>query len=75
MTNFNKLMAAAFAAMFSVGAGDAYVRQARAQRRAFQPAIASTGRAGRGPGWTHAHARRVAAKRRNVLRNRRAHRG
>lgn len=27
---------------------------------------------GRGPGWSHAHVKRMAAKRRNVLRNRRA---
>lgn len=29
----------------------------------------------RGPGWTNRHVQRMARKRRNVLRNRRAHRG
>lgn len=29
----------------------------------------------RGPGWSFAHVKRMARKRKNVLRNRRAHRG
>lgn len=29
----------------------------------------------KGPGWGHAKVKRMAAKRRNVLRNKRAHRG
>lgn len=29
----------------------------------------------RGPGWSYAHVKRMARKRRNVLRNRRHHRG
>jgi hypothetical protein len=37
--------------------------------------VATRTRAGRGPGWSHAYVKRMARKRRNVLRNRRAHRG
>ena len=34
----------------------------------------SGSKAGRGPGWGHAKVKRMAKKRRNVLRNKRAHR-
>ena len=37
--------------------------------------VATTTRAGRGPSWSHAHSKRMARKRRNVVRNRLAHRG
>jgi hypothetical protein len=40
-----------------------------------EASLTPTTRAGRGPGWTHAQVKRMAKKRRNVLRNRRAHRG
>jgi len=35
---------------------------------------AMTRNAGRGPGWSRAQVKRMAKKRRNVIRNRRAHR-
>lgn len=37
--------------------------------------VATQTRAGRGPGWSRAQVKRMALKRKNVLRNRKAHRG
>jgi hypothetical protein len=52
------------------------VRPEARRRSLFAPAaLGRSTRAGRGPGWTHAQVKRMAKKRRNVLRNRRAHRG
>jgi hypothetical protein len=49
--------------------------QQRSLRQAMQPGGAGVVARRRGPGWTQAHVKRLAKKRRNVLRNRRAHRG
>lgn len=76
------LAAAAFAGMAATPAGVAAPKAAltapvtqaqRRQIRQLKSFIAAT-RVHRG-GWSVAHDRRMAKKRRNVLRNRRAHRG
>lgn len=66
----------AAAASFAGAAGGVFVpressRVAREERRS----TVSIGGSGRGPGWSHAHVQRMARKRRNVRRNRTAHRG
>jgi hypothetical protein len=75
---------AGFAALIAMvaAAGNAFaagVNNASALARASTPkrstAQYSRTKPGRGPGWSHAHVKRMAKKRRNVLRNRKAHRG
>jgi ABC-type sugar transport system substrate-binding protein len=75
------VLAALGAAAFAGGVQPAPVprsqqRQEVRKRVLFAPAaLGRSTRAGRGPGWTHAQVKRMAKKRRNVLRNRCAHRG
>jgi ABC-type sugar transport system substrate-binding protein len=74
------VLAALGAAAFAGGVQPAPVprsqqRQEVRKRVLFAPNLERWTPAGRGPGWTHAQVKRMAKKRRNVLRNRRAHRG
>lgn len=70
------LAALAMSVMAAAGAAaDAQTPPPSPLRNAFGSFGAYSGSIKRGPGWTFAQVKRMAKKRRNVLRNRRAHRG
>lgn len=68
------LAAAALMAIAAIPSGAELVRSTPNVSRDWLPSTGSVGAAKRGPGWSRAQVKRMAKKRRNVLRNRRAHR-